>query len=74
MVLVDDGKVKLDENVTAYLPDFTMADPRYKDITVRMLLDHTSGLPGTTWSNSIGYEYNSNYYQEVLFSASLKRI
>ncbi len=70
MVLVDDGKVKLDDNVTNYLPDFTMADPRYKDITVRMLLDHTSGLPGTTWSNSIGYEYNVNYYQEVLSSLS----
>ena len=38
--LVDEGKVELDAPVTAYLPDFTMADGRYTDITVRMLLNH----------------------------------
>ncbi|MBR7037922.1 MAG: beta-lactamase family protein [Oscillospiraceae bacterium] len=48
MQLVDEGKVDLDAPVTDYLPSFRMADPRYKDITVRMLADHTSGLLGTT--------------------------
>ena len=33
MQLVDQGKVKLDAPVTDYLPDFKMADERYKDIT-----------------------------------------
>ncbi|MBN2066535.1 MAG: beta-lactamase family protein, partial [Candidatus Thermoplasmatota archaeon] len=37
MILVDEGNVALDTPVTHYLPDFTMADERYKDITVRML-------------------------------------
>ncbi len=37
--------------MTAYLPDFTMADGRYTDITVRMLLNHSSGLPGSTIAN-----------------------
>lgn len=45
MRLVEEGKIDLDSPVTAYLPYFTMADPRYEDITVRMLLNHTSGLP-----------------------------
>ena len=49
--LVDEGKVELDAPVTAYLPDFTMADGRYTDITVRMLLNHSSGLPGSTIAN-----------------------
>ncbi len=39
--LVEEGKLALDESVAPMLPQFKL-DPR---ITVRMLLDHTSGLP-----------------------------
>ncbi|MDD4238778.1 MAG: beta-lactamase family protein [Desulfotomaculaceae bacterium] len=66
MLLVDEGKVALDEPVTIYLPEFTMADERYKDITVRMLLNHSSGLPGSTFWNNLGFEYNQNIYEELL--------
>ena len=52
MRLVEDGKVDLDAPVTTYLPDFTMADARYKDITVRMLLNHSSGLMGSAGPSS----------------------
>ena len=45
MQLVDEGKVELDAPVTKYVPDFKMDDERYKDITVRMLMNHTSGIP-----------------------------
>ena len=48
MQLVDAGKVELDAPITEYLPEFQMADPRCEKITVRMLMDHTSGLLGTT--------------------------
>lgn len=48
MQLVEDGKIELDKPVTAYIPEFKMADERYKDITVRMLLNHSSGLMGTS--------------------------
>lgn len=61
MLLVDDGKVELDKPVIAYLPEFTMADARHKDITVRMLLNHSSGLPGTTGRNNVGYEYHQDF-------------
>lgn len=70
MLLVDDGKVELDTPVVQYLPEFTMADPRYKDITVRMLLNHTSGLPGTSYANNFGYEYNSSIYEDTLANLS----
>ena len=66
MQLVDDGKIDLDKPVTAYLPEFTMADERYRDITVRMLLNHSSGLPGTVGPNSFGYEYHKEFYDDVL--------
>ena len=65
MKLVDEGKVKLDSPVTKYLPEFKMEDPRYGDITVRMLLDHQSGLPGTTAANDFGYEVNPDFYAQV---------
>ncbi len=60
MLLVHDGKLRYDETLTEIIPDF----PLYgKTITVRNLLNHTSGLPdyedlmdaaekvkGLTWS------------------------
>jgi CubicO group peptidase (beta-lactamase class C family) len=43
--LVQDGRVKLDAPVTAYLPGFTVADrTKTAKITVRMLLHQTSGM------------------------------
>jgi CubicO group peptidase (beta-lactamase class C family) len=45
MKLAEAGAIDLEAPVTLYLPDFTMADERYKDITVDMLLSHRSGLP-----------------------------
>jgi CubicO group peptidase (beta-lactamase class C family) len=42
--LVEAGRVGLDEPVSRYLPEFRLADPRGTRITVRMLLDQTSGM------------------------------
>lgn len=42
-VLVDQGKLGLDMPVRRYLPRFAGGDKEH--VTVRMLLDHTSGLP-----------------------------
>lgn len=54
MQLVDDGRVRLDEPVRTYLPDFAVADPRGADITVRQVLTHTSGLADTTFHEKSG--------------------
>ena len=51
MKLVEEGKLNLDEPVVTYLPEFTMQDERYKQITPRMLLNHSSGLYGSTLTN-----------------------
>jgi len=43
MVLYDEGKIRLDDPVSVYVPEFSGGD---KDrVTVRMLLEHRSGLP-----------------------------
>ena len=66
MVLVDEGKVELDAPVVQYLPEFTMEDPRYQDITVRMLMNHASGMPGTAYANNNGYEYFTGSNEQTL--------
>lgn len=64
LLLVDDGKVALDEKIVKYIPDFTMKDERYKDITVRMIFNHSSGLPGTTFY--FGYEADGGMHKLLL--------
>jgi CubicO group peptidase (beta-lactamase class C family) len=54
MQLVDEGRVRLDDPVRTYLPDFAIADPRGADITVRQVLTHTSGLADTTFHEKSG--------------------
>jgi CubicO group peptidase (beta-lactamase class C family) len=43
--LVSDGRVRLDDPVIKHVSSFRLADPRYRKITIRQLLNHTSGLP-----------------------------
>lgn len=43
--LVDEGKVELDEPAVNYIPELTLNDTRWNQVTVRQLLSHTSGLP-----------------------------
>lgn len=66
LTLVQQGKVDLDSPVTKYIPEFTMADERYKDITVRMLLNHTSGMPGMNVKESYTSEANNDMIQQTL--------
>jgi CubicO group peptidase (beta-lactamase class C family) len=53
MKLVDRGVVDLDTPLVTYLPTFRMAAAGYEKITVRMLLNHSSGFPGTDYRNAI---------------------
>src|SRR5262245_47372039 len=48
LLLAEEGKVDLDVPVARYIPEFTMADARYRAITVRMLFNHSAGLPAVT--------------------------
>jgi CubicO group peptidase (beta-lactamase class C family) len=66
MQLVEKGKVKLNTPVVKYLPEFKMADKRYKDITVRMLLNHSSGLMGSTFSNAELFDDNDSLCMDAL--------
>ncbi|WP_320931367.1 serine hydrolase domain-containing protein [Hungatella sp.] len=53
MRLADEGKLDLKKPLITYIPEFEMADERYRRITPEMLLDHSSGLPGSTLNNAM---------------------
>lgn len=53
-VLIDDGRLALDDPVSVYLPGFD--NEASGDITIEHLLTHTSGLPLTTLSSVDEYE------------------
>jgi CubicO group peptidase (beta-lactamase class C family) len=74
MQLVDDGLVSLDEPVATYLPEFRMASPGYRAVTVRMLLDHSSGLPGTAYASLMSQEYWPGYLDQVVDSLADARL
>ncbi|MHA7966211.1 serine hydrolase domain-containing protein [Paenibacillus sp. CAU 1782] len=75
MKLVDEGKLELDKPLINYLPRFTMKDSRYKQITPRMLLNHSSGLNGSTLSNSFLFGDNDSYaYDRFLESLAQQEL
>ena len=66
MQLVDQGKIGLDQPVVKYLPQFTMRSPQYRQITVRMLLNHTAGVPGSSYANGVTRKPYLGYADGVL--------
>jgi CubicO group peptidase (beta-lactamase class C family) len=66
MQLVESGKVALDVPVQRYLPTFRVADPAASaQITVRHLLQHTSGIPDTECDTRTGAVALEQYVAEL---------
>ncbi|NKI20207.1 beta-lactamase family protein [Paenibacillus dendritiformis] len=66
MKLADEGKIDLDAPLVRYITDFTMKDERYKKITPRMLLNHSSGLQGSSLGSAFLFEDNDSYAHDTL--------
>ncbi len=62
------GLLHLDTPIVNYLPEFSMADERDKDITLRMLLNHTAGLFGSTLKNSMLYKEKSTWNHDNILN------
>jgi len=57
-MLVDEGKLHFDDKVTRYIPELQLADPwATRELTIRDLLTHRTGLPGTDlfWASNWKY-------------------
>ena len=74
MKLVDRGLISLDEPFAIYVPSFTMLSPDYREITVRMLLDHASGFPGSTFGSASTSQYWPGYLQHVMDTLAQSRL
>lgn len=66
MMLHDQGKIDLDASLATYLPSFTMAEDRYKAITVLMLMNHSSGLNGSNLANTFLFDDRSTLAHDTL--------
>ena len=74
MQLVEQGRVNLDAPLVHYVPSFRMADARYTNITVRMLLNHATGLPGTTYRNGLTFQPIPGFADHVLAALAKERL
>jgi len=71
MLLVEDGKLRLDDSVLQYLP--ANAPNTWRAITVRDLLNHTSGLKDWTEIKKFSYrrEYTAEEFVDLVKDFSL---
>ena len=69
---VDEGKLKLSDPITKYLPDSVAANPQLKSITLLNLINHTSGLdriPANLFSNATdAHNPYKDYTKQLLYS------
>lgn len=66
MILRDRGRLSLDQPVVELLPQFRMRSPGYTGITVRHLLSHSSGFPGTNERRTLNFVPVLDYAQDTL--------
>ncbi len=68
LLLAQDNKLKLDDPVTRYVPELTIA----KDVTIRQLLDQTAGLPDETALQTIDQDRTKTIKLSDLIAAMNK--
>src|SRR5436190_2272571 len=68
MLLVQDGKLALDDKISKHLPDTPAS---WKDITIRDLLTHTSGMGDYPDEISLRGNYSEDQYLEIFKRAPL---
>ncbi len=74
MMLVERGLVVLDAPLVRYLPAFKMASPEYTQITVRMLINHSSGFPGADYRGAMGTVPSTSYATQVMQTLASVRL
>ncbi|HMH42797.1 MAG TPA: serine hydrolase, partial [Pyrinomonadaceae bacterium] len=74
MQLVERGKIDLDAPVIRYLPYFKLNDERYRTITIRQMLSHTSGIPDTVNYNWDKPEYDAGALERFVRSIADQKL
>ncbi len=68
MLLVEDGKINLDEKISKYLPD---TPDSWKNVSVRNLLTHTSGIKSYT-GIGVGFELSKHLSRDEFIKTLAK--
>lgn len=74
MQLYEKGKLDINQSLITYLPYFKLNDDRYKSITIRQMLNHTSGLPDVEdyeWEKATSDEGAAERYTRSLTDSKL---
>lgn len=78
MQWVERGKLELDAPLTQSLPYFQMDDDRYRQITIRQMLSHTSGMPDIDERDYVEWvthpEYDDGAAERFVRSLSDKKL
>ena len=74
MQLVEGGLIDLDAAITDYLPYFVLEDGRQGEITVRQLLNHTSGMPDEDQFDWEHPEYDEGSLERYVRSVRTRRL
>jgi CubicO group peptidase (beta-lactamase class C family)/predicted ester cyclase/esterase/lipase len=76
MQLVEQGKIGLDDPLIKHLPSFQIKDERYKEITIRQMLSHMSGMTALEIDSLLDYalgltpEYDTASYERMVQNLS----
>jgi CubicO group peptidase (beta-lactamase class C family) len=68
------GKIDINKTLITYLPYFILADERYKTVTVKQMLNHTSGMPDVEdyeWEKGVADEGAAERYTRSLVDKKL---
>ena len=74
MQLYERGKIDINKPLITYLPYFKLKDERYKDITIKQMLNHTSGMPDVDdyeWDKGVSDEGAAERYVRSLSDSVL---
>lgn len=74
MQLAEKGKIDINNPLFTYLPYFRMKDDRYRIITIKQLLNHTSGMPDVDdyeWGKNVVDEGAAERFTKTLLDSQL---
>ena len=71
LMLMEEGRLLLDDTVSQHLPSFSADNPRSEEITIYQLLTHTSGLPGGDLISRIARDRGPNFQGPGSFRAGV---
>ncbi|MBN1148269.1 MAG: beta-lactamase family protein [Anaerolineales bacterium] len=74
MQLAEQGKVRLDTPVVAYLPYFKLDDARYRDICIQQMLSHVSGMPDEDDYEWYRPQYDDSALERYVRSLSTEKL